>query len=195
LSKTKFYGLTGGIGAGKSTVAKLFSALNVPVLDLDKVGHLLLKEDKEVEDKLLQTFGESILNSGTSINRKALAKAAFSSATNTQRLNEILHPAIQAFEKKWRAKQVAPFSIIEASVLIESGDAKRMDALIVVLAGLDTRKQRVLARGKQDEVSFNAIVAQQCVDTTRRQLADFIIENNDSLKALHTLVAQLYKQL
>jgi len=192
---TNFYGLTGGIGAGKSTAAKIFTELGVPVLDLDKVGHQLLETDKQLQQQLHQTFGEGILQPDGSINRQALAQQAFSCATNTNKLNKLLHPRIQHFEKQWRNQQTASLAIIEASVLIESAGVQRMDGLIVVLAAMHTRKQRVLKRGKQDEATFESIVQRQCTDVERISTANFTLYNDTDIPTLQKEVQQLYRSL
>lgn len=190
---TKFFGLTGGIGAGKSTVAKMFADLDVPTLDLDKIGRTILSQ-AHIQQQLVKTFGKHILQEN-SINRNTLRETAFESKTNTQKLNNIMHPAIRQAEMFWRKEQTAPFAIIEASVLIESGDIQRMNGLIVVLADLNIRQQRVLARGKQGKENFNAIVQRQCCDQERTEAATYTIDNNTDLRHLKDKVDKLYQQL
>lgn len=191
---TRVIALTGGIGSGKSTVAKMFADMAVPVLDLDAVGRELLDSPK-VQSALLDTFGSDIQNKQGDIDRSLLAKRAFCDAAQTVRLNAILHPEIVAFEQQWLKVQNAPYAIVEASVLLESGGESRMDGLIVVLANQALRKKRVLTRGKQDEVMFNQIVARQCDDAMRRKHADYILHNDGSLESLQQQVMQLSEQL
>ena len=195
MKHTNFYGLTGGIGAGKSTVAKIFAELGMPVLDLDKVGHQLLETDKQLQQALCQTFGQGILQPDGSINRQVLAQQAFANAANTTKLNKLLHPRIQSIEQQWRNQQTATLAIIEASVLIESGGVQRMDGLIVVLAAMHTRRQRVLKRGKQDEAAFETIVQRQCTDVDRISAANFILYNDTDIPTLQKEVQQLYRNL
>jgi len=178
--KTHFYGLTGGIGSGKSTVASLFAKYGIPILDLDKVGHVILEQDIDVQQQLIHAFGKQIQpNEG--IDRQALAHAAFTSQQNTLQLNNIMHPAIQSYEQQWRLKQTAPIAVIEASVLIESGGVDRMQGLIVVMADIKLREQRVILRGKQSLSQFKVIVQQQCSDEQRRTSATYIIDNNSDI--------------
>jgi len=192
---TKFYGLTGGIGSGKSTVCSMFNALGVPSLDLDQVGKLLLTQDKQLQQQLIQTFGVEICNASGTIEPKKLAALAFLTQQSTQQLNATMHPAIQRYEVLWRRQQTSSYAIIEASVLIESKGTSRMDGLIVVFANLSLRKSRVLSRGKQNESIFESIIQQQCSDGQRKALADYIIHNNDSLTNLQLQVSELHKQL
>ena len=194
----KFYGLTGGIGAGKSTVASIFKELGVSVLDLDKVGHKLLEDDRALQHQLMQAFGDDILVHG-SIDRKKLADKAFQSEKHTQQLNQIMHPAIVNHEKQWRESITATskptFAIIEASVLIESDGVARMHGLIVVLANKNIRQQRVAKRQNYDVLTFDNIVKQQTNNEVRKQHADMVIENNKDLSHLKEQVYHLYNRL
>ncbi|MBL4760650.1 MAG: dephospho-CoA kinase [Mariprofundaceae bacterium] len=191
---TRAIALTGGIGSGKSTVAKMFSDMEIPVLDLDAVGRDLLDSSK-VQAALIHIFGAEIQAAQGHIDRKALAVQAFCNDEQTMRLNAILHPEIAAYEKQWLKNQSAPYAIIEASVLLESGGASRMDGVIVVLANQALRESRVLTRGKQDEAMFNQIIERQCDDNMRHQHADYILHNDGSLQALQQQVMQLSEQL
>jgi len=198
LSNTKFYGLTGGIGSGKSTVASIFAKHGVPTLDLDKLGHQIIKRP-EIIEQLTATFGTSILDEQQQIHRAQLADIAFSYASHTQQLNHIMHAAIYAEEQKWREKQIHgegkhPFAIIEASVLIEAGGMNRMHGLIVVLADIALRKKRVLQRGNQSLAQFQAIVQRQCSDEQRQAVATDVFYNNDDLSALEQHVQTWIKQ-
>jgi len=181
-------GLTGGIGSGKSTVAAMFADLGMPVLDLDQVGHAVVTPGSPGLVRLLDAFGDDIVNPDGSLNRKALAQRCFSDAAQTARLNAIMHPMIRQSEQSWLQQQQGDYAIIEASVLLESGGATRMDAVIVVLADVALRRQRVLARGDRSLEEFESIVGRQCNDNERRKAADFIIVNTGSLAVLHQQV-------
>jgi dephospho-CoA kinase len=190
---TKFFGLTGGIGSGKSTLANIFKHHDIPVLDLDQVGHIIINEDKEAQYELIQAFGERILNQQR-IDRKRLAQIAFSSSQTTQTLNKIMHPRIQTYEETWRHKQHTATAIIEASVLIESGGVSRMNALLVVLCDEFFRWQRVKQRGNQSQQCFEQIVQQQCSDEERIKYADYIFDNNKSLEHLEQQAVNFLQQ-
>ncbi len=190
--KPHLIGLTGGIGSGKSTVAAMFSEFGVPVLDLDQVGRKLTMTDDECLGQLIAAFGKKILQADGRLDRKAFAMHCFSDADESARLNAIMHPLIWREEEGWLSRQQSDYAIIEASVLLESGGAKRMDAVIVILADESIRLQRVLARGHQNEMEFRTILARQCDDSMRMQMADCVIENNGSLQQLrkHVLTVQ-----
>jgi dephospho-CoA kinase len=188
-------GLTGGIGSGKSTVAQMFAGLAVPVLDLDQLGREIVSPGSKGLKKLISTFGGRFLQSDGCLNRAALAEYCFADADRTARLNGVMHPLIGEAEEQWLKKQSAEslYVVIEASVLLESGGASRMNVVLVVLAEERLRCQRVLARGDRDVEQFKAIVARQCTDDERRCMADIIIENNNSIDALKDSVLKLHE--
>jgi len=188
-------GLTGGMGSGKSTVAEMFAELAVPVLDLDQVGAAVLVPGSTGLATLVETFGRDILNHDASLNRKALAKHCFSDAEQTAKLNAITHPLIRQAEAAWLQQQQGNYAIIEASVLLESGGAERMDAVIVVLADVALRRQRVLTRGGRSASEFEAIVDRQCNDTERRAAADYMIANSGNLTMLRQQVLKTHALL
>ncbi len=189
----KAIGLTGGIGSGKSTVASMFAQRGIPVLDLDQVGKIFLK-NKCVQDDLCAAFGDTVVKQGV-VQSTKLAAIAFADDESTKRLNAILHPHIYAYEQQWLAEQTGDYAMVEASVLIESGGVERMDALVVVMADEAVRKARVLARGKQDESMFERIVKRQCDDDTRLLMANYLLDNDGDMKALEQQVVLLSKQL
>jgi len=195
LSQPARVGLTGGIGSGKSTAAAMFSALGVPVLDLDQVGRSLAMPGSLCLRRLVTAFGEEILRADGSLNRMKLASLCFSDADKTARLNAIMHPLIRQEEQAWLSCQQADFAIIEASVLIESGGAERMDAVIAILAEEGLRRRRVLERGLQDAEGFERILSRQCSDTERRRVSDYIITNDGELTELERQVKLIYRQL
>ncbi|MBL1352571.1 MAG: dephospho-CoA kinase [Zetaproteobacteria bacterium] len=190
---TRRIALTGGIGSGKSTVAAMFTEINVPVLDLDQVGHRCL-DGLVVREQLQAAFGADILDVKGFVQRKKLAAKAFLDTKTTQQLNRILHPVILAKEKIWVAQQSAPYVIIEAPVLLESAGEARMDAVVVVMADLALRRQRVVERGYQDAAAFEQILKRQCDDVLRRIKADYILENSGELRVLTLQVMTLHQQ-
>jgi len=188
-------GLTGGIGSGKSTAAAMFADLGVPVLDLDRVGNEVVEPGSEGLAALVHEFGKEILLADGCLDRKKLARKCFASKAATERLNGILHPLIWEREETWLAGQDAPYAVIEASVLIESGGAARMDAVVVVLADMSLRRKRVVELRGLSAERFEAVVARQCGDDERREVADYLIENDADLEALRRQVTQLHETL
>jgi len=190
----KRVGLTGGIGSGKSTLAAMLAEMGVPVLDLDALGRELHK-DADCRAALVTAFGDDILDSSGAVDRAALGRLCFADAAKVKILNSIMHPRIWQREEEWLAVQQAPYVLIEASVLIESAGAARMDAIVVVLADVERRRNRVLRQRDMDAQRFDAILARQCDDATRRKVADFIVENDTDMDALQRAAADLHHQL
>ena len=121
-----------------------------------------------------------------------MAEIAFASAEKTQQLNTIVHPLIWREVDQQIAQLSNPYVVIEASVLIESSGRNRVDRLVVVIADLETRKKRVLQREGMDEGILDAIIKRQCDDADRLRLADDLLENNDTVDALHQQVVELH---
>jgi len=188
-------GLTGGIGSGKSTVTQMFAELGVPVLDLDRVGRAVTAPGSPGLARIVKTFGPAMLNADGTLNRKALAQHCFSDPEQTRKLNAITHPLIRDAEQQWLRQQQSCYAVIEASVLLESGGQDRMDAVIVVMADLEIRRQRVLERGDRTAGQFEAIVARQCSDGERRAAADYLIINNGSEDELRQQVCRIHECL
>jgi len=188
-------GLTGGIGSGKSTVAAMFADLGVPVLDLDLVGRSLLRGEAGLGAKLADIFGAAILDEQGDVDRAALAREAFASEAATAKLNAIMHPLIRREEDRWVARQSGGYCIIEASVLIESGGASRMDAVIVVMADAEKRRQRVVDRGSPSLQMLENILARQCSDEERLAVADYVVANNGLLPELRREVELVRQNL
>lgn len=172
----------------------MFSELGVPILDLDEVGHLVTAPGSHGLRMLVQQFGDEILDDDQ-LDRKRLAEVCFSSPECTELLNNIVHPLIWQEEERWMATHDAPYLLIEASVLIESKGYDRMDYLVVVIADVGIRRDRVLQRDGMNEEMFESILARQCNDADRLRLADQTIENNGDINSLRENVESVHKCL
>jgi len=170
--------ISGGIGSGKSTAARYFGILGLPHLDMDDVARQVVQKNSHGLRLLTEAFGQDILTTHQTLHRKRLAQRCFQSPDKTQKLNNILHPLIWDHAHIWQKQQTTPWVIFEIPLLIESNTFNRVDFVAIVMARLALRKQRVLARGTQSEEAFNRIVQRQCNDQQRRQVADFIIQND-----------------
>lgn len=194
-SKPLRIGLTGGIGSGKSAVADMFSRLGIPVLDLDAVGHDVLAQDDDVQERIVEVFGAAVCDRSGRIDRSKLAAVAFTDQSTITRLNAIVHPAIWHREEAWLEGQAdTPYVIIEAPVLIEAGAQRRMDAVVVVLADVARRRERISSRPGYAS-RFDEIAARQCSDEERRAAADYLIINEGSMADLQQQVEQLHAVL
>jgi dephospho-CoA kinase len=188
-------GLTGGIGSGKSTVARILSILRVPVFGADEAGRKLLAEDPAVIQAVEAQFGPSVRKDGR-IDRKALAAIVFNDKQQLEKLNGIVHPAVRKAFRAWADQQKAPYVVMEAAILRESGGDKLMDHLVWVWANAKTRVARVMKRDGVTEEEVRARMANQSADHERPAVADTVIMNDGialvipQVLALHQLLTE-----
>ncbi len=176
-------GLTGGIGAGKSVVAKLFAVLGVPVFNSDDVSKSLLSSDEAVIDKVKAAFGSESYHDGKP-DRAFLASKVFTSDEERKKLNAIMHPAVaRAFEHWLGQKRTAPYVLKEAAILFETGIAKELDAIILVIAPAAIRIARVMERDGTTTAQVEDRMKAQWSDEKKIALSDYIIKN-DGVEAL-----------
>ncbi|MEX0273809.1 MAG: dephospho-CoA kinase [Flavobacteriaceae bacterium] len=186
-------GLTGGIGSGKTTVAKLFVELGVPVYDSDAEAKRLMNSSETLKRGIKGLLGEKSYGDGT-LNRRFVAQQVFKDPTLLQGLNEMVHPAVRKDFKKWAATQKAPYVIQEAAIIFENGHADFYDTIILVTAPMETRIRRILSRDQTDRDAILARMAHQWPDAQKIPLADMVIENID-LRETRSRVAQLHNKL
>lgn len=185
----KKIGLTGGIGSGKSTVAKIFNVLGVPVFNADEEGRRLLNEDAEVKQAVIETFGAALYASGE-LDRKALAAVVFKDPASLARLNSIVHPAVRNTFNEWCAtRSAASYVIMEAAILAESGGHAAFDHIVVVTAPEGLRLERVMERDGSTEAEVLARMKNQATDHTRSAIADFTIDNSGEALVIPQVLA------
>lgn len=194
----KIYGLTGGIGAGKSAVAQRFRALGVPVIDADKVGHEAIAPGGPAERPVIDAFGEDILDCGK-ISREKLARRVFNDPDARRRLNAIVHPAIIA-ETARRTARLAEeghdAAIIEAALLAEDGVLREgFDGLIVVDCPEDIRIRRLVEQRGMTEDEARRRVRSQAPPKNKLRLATWVIDNSKDLEHLYQQVDRIRKEL
>ena len=171
-------GITGGIGAGKTTVAKLFALLNIPVYNADDRAKWLMTHDSALRNSISDTFGADSFTKNNQLNRSYLAKAVFSDSEKTALINSLVHPAVKTDFAQWAADQDSPYILKEAALLFESGSYRDLDKTILVSAPLEVRIARIMERDPQrDLAQINAIIARQLPEEQKKQLADFVIDN------------------
>ncbi|WP_299255145.1 dephospho-CoA kinase [uncultured Lacinutrix sp.] len=177
-------GLTGGIGSGKTTVAKAFEALGIPIYIADDEAKKLMNTSKVLKRKLIALFGE-VAYKDNELNRPYLAKAIFNDKGLLEKMNAIVHPKVGKHFIKWKNKQNAPYVIKEAAILFENGSYKNYDYIITVTAPEKTRIDRVLKRDNASIEKVKAIIANQWQDDEKVRLSDFVIINTnlDNTKA------------
>ena len=171
-------GLTGGIGSGKTTVAKMFKKLGVPVYNSDKQAKKLMRRSKKVKKRITALLGDQAYN-GNELNSAFIAKKVFSDKKKLIELNGIVHPAVRKHFKKWAEKQEAPYVIQEVAIIFENGIQESYDKIILVTAPKDLRIKRIKDRDKVTEKKILERMDNQWSDNEKKPLSDFVIENID----------------
>ena len=186
-------GLTGGIGSGKSTILNYFRDQGYPCFESDEVGKKLL--EVELKENVVKLFGEEVYNTKGILDRKVISKKVFSNSKLLEKLNNIVHPAVnEAFEKFKKKYQDSPIIVKEAAILIESGSYKSCDIIILVKAPQDERIKRIMARDSANKSEVIAKISNQWEDKKKEKYADYIVENI-SLEETHEKVKNLIKKL
>lgn len=171
-------GLTGGIGSGKSTVAKMFKELGVPVYDSDKEAKKLMVDSKEVRYKIEQLLGNNAYANG-GLNRQYIAGKVFKSPELLQKLNNIVHPAVRTHFLEWAKRQESPYVIQETALIFENGAQEKYDRTILVTAPVENRIQRVIDRDNVGKQAVLDRMENQLNDEKKRRMAHYSIENLD----------------
>ncbi len=190
-----YLGLTGGIGSGKSTAARMFADLGAIVIDADAIAKEVLEPGQVGYESVVNNFGEDILDSSGNIDRLILAGKVFGDTTKLKELEEIVHPAVANKVAQIRESLPAGSTIIyDTPLLIEKSLQQQFDQVIVVLAPEALRTQRLLARG----LAQNDIIARmsnQATDEQRREIANYVIDNSSTLVELREEVQKVWTQI
>jgi dephospho-CoA kinase len=174
----KKIGLTGGIGAGKSTVAHILLAMGYPVYFSDDRSKQLTQTHPEIRKGLTELIGEQIYK-GNQLDRSALALAIFSDDTLRVKVNQIIHPIVRLDFDLWVEEQTYPLVFNEAAILFETGASERFDAMILVTAPEELRIQRVMKRDLCSREEVVNRIKHQWTDEQKMQSADVVIVNDD----------------
>lgn len=186
-------GLTGGIGSGKSTVARVFETIGVPVYYSDLRAKQIMVDNQDVKSKIIDLLGKEAYQN-TELNKVYIASKIFTDSVLLSSLNKIVHPAVRVDFLEWTASQIAPFVIHEAAILFESKANQYMDCSIMVFAPIEVRIARVIERDRLTKAEVDNRVANQMNDEEKMKLADFVI-NNYSDNLLVPQVVDIYNKL
>lgn len=171
-------GLTGGIGSGKSTVAKLFEALGIPVYIADVEAKRLMNSSKIIRRKLIALFGDDAYVNNT-LNKPLIASKIFNDASLMSKMNSIVHPKVGIDFKRWSEKQTTAYVIKEAAIIFEQNRQADYDIIITVTANIQDRISRVMKRDDTTEEKVRAIINNQLSDDEKIKKSDFVIINNN----------------
>lgn len=169
-------GLTGGIGSGKTTIAKMFEELGVSVYISDKEAQNLIETDTRIKSKIKSSFGELAYVNGR-YNRAYIAEIVFKQRNKLQEINDIVHPEVAKHFAQWKALQKSPYVIKESAILFESGAYRDCDFIITVTAPEAERIRRVIERDGVTENSVRERMQNQWSDERKIGLSDEVIDN------------------
>ena len=186
-------GLTGGIGSGKTTVARIFEILQVPVFDADKAARNLMNENPSVRADVIKIFGEKSYSQNT-LNRKFISGIVFNDPEKLAALNGIVHPATLQNAQEWFNSQSGIYAIKEAALLFEAGAEKDVDYVIGVSSPLPLRIQRIQHRDGLSTTEIEARINRQMNEEEKLKRCDFVLYNDEKQLLLPQVIA-LHEQL
>lgn len=187
-------GITGGIGSGKTTVARIFELLGIPVYYADEAARRLMHSDPEIIRQIKALLGEDAYLPDGTLNRKFIASRVFKDKQLLEQLNEITHPATIRDAERWMEQQHTPYAIKEAALLFETHAFHYLDRIIVVYAPAALRIHRVMQRDHVPADEVKRRMQQQISPEIAVRLADDVIYN-DEQRAVIPQVLQLHEQL
>ena len=197
-------GVTGGIATGKSTVSRLLAEKGAFTINLDEIGHELLKRGSPVMDELLESFGRGILDASGNVSRQKLGAIVFSDDAARERLNAIIHPPIvqrsQSEARQLAAEDPNCVVVIDVPLLIEGGRQALVDVIVVVTTSPENQLQRLLERSIEESRPLNheeaqARISAQMPLSEKVKFAHFVIDNNGNLEELSHQVDRLWIEL
>lgn len=187
-------GLTGSIGMGKSTTAKMFTDAGIPVHDSDEAVHRLYAGEAA---PLIEAAFPGTVRDGV-VDRTELSRHVLGDATALKKLEAIIHPLVRADANAFldRSRNAgAPIAVLDIPLLFETNGRGRVDKVVVVTAPADVQRQRVLARPGMTEQKFETILAKQVPDAEKRKRADYIVDTGDGLAAAREAVRAIIGEL
>jgi dephospho-CoA kinase len=185
-------GLTGGIGCGKTTVAKLFAAKGAPVLDADSISREMVEPGRPALQEIVLHFGPEVLKNGR-LDRARLRRLVFAVPGARQWLESLLHPLVYAEMQRRIARLSAPYCLLVVPLLLETGRRDFVDRLLVVDCPTELQRQRVRLRDGSDDTEIDRILSTQVAREDRLAAADDVIENAADQEKLSEQVDRLHQ--
>lgn len=187
-------GITGGIGAGKSFICRVFKVLGTPIYNADTNAKMLMTENLEIINEIKAVFGEDSYLENGKLNRAYLANQIFKDQNKLTRMNEIVHPRVDEHYENWVKIELQkhPYVVKEAALMFSNGSYKKMDKVIVVNASSEKRIQRVIKRDHRTPSQIAEIIGKQKKEEELFNLADITINNDDSTLLIPQII-ELHK--
>ncbi|MBI5009934.1 MAG: dephospho-CoA kinase [Bacteroidia bacterium] len=175
----KKLGVTGGIGSGKTTVCRVFNVLGVPVFSADAVARDVMDIDTGIMLRINTIAGKNLYESGN-LDRSELARLIFNNERLLEKVNALVHPVVLSRFREWENKQDAPYVIMEAAILFESGASKIVDRILTVIAPMEERVNRVIHRSNLTREQVMERMRNQMDDNQRIEGSDYVISNSEN---------------
>lgn len=189
----KIIGLTGGIGSGKTTVAKMFEELGVPVYYADAEARKLMQSSDVLREEIIKLLGEKAYNND-GLNPSYIAQIVFRDRTKLNKLNALVHPLVENHFKNWLILQDSPYVVQENALIFENMKQSSFDVIITVTAPLEKRLERVIKRDGSTEQQVIERIGNQLNDEFKVEQATFVI-HNITLDKCKSQVNLIHKQL
>lgn len=186
-------GITGGIGSGKTTVAKIFEVLGIPVFYADSEAKRIMNENEELRKKIIENFGEQSYTNNK-LNRKYISEIVFNDTYKLDLLNSIVHPITIAAADEWMLSQNTPYALKEAALMFESSAASHLDYVIGVYAPQHLRIQRTTQRDNITRQEVLQRMNRQIDEEIKMRLCNFIIVNDEQQLVIPQVIS-LHEQL
>jgi dephospho-CoA kinase len=186
-------GLTGSIGMGKSTTAKLFAEAGVPVYDADATVHKVY--ESEAAPAIEAAFPGTTVNG--KVDRARLSARVVHDPSALKQLEQIVHPMLSAYHRRFldeAERSGAPIAVVDVPLLFETGGDKRVDAVVVVTTSPENQRERILARGTMTSEALDSILARQMPDAEKRRRADFIVDTSHGLDPVRERIRDILAQ-
>jgi dephospho-CoA kinase len=172
-------GVTGGIGSGKTTVCRIFSVLGIPVFSADSEARIIMDSDPNVIRHVNELAGKDMYSNG-SLDRIEMANLIFNNRVLLESINRLIHPIVSEKFLNWEKIQDAPYSILEAAILLESGSSRFLDKIITVIAPVEQRIERVVQRNSLTRDQVIERINNQSDDQKKVSLSDYVISNSEN---------------
>ena len=180
-------GLTGGIGSGKTTVAKIFKQLGVPVYFSDDRAKYLMLNNQFLRESMISVFGDKVIINGF-LNRSYIASKVFENPKELIKLNALVHPFVQRDFDVWSASQTSNYVLKEAAIIFETGAHKLLDKVVLVQSLEDLKVSRIMFRDGITEEEVFKRMSKQWSDSQKRINADYIIQNDEKCSLIYQVL-------
>ena len=188
-------GITGGMGAGKSTMCKIFGQLGVSIYDADSRAKFIMSNNQELKKAITENFGWDAYTRKDELNREYLAKVVFNNEEKLELLNNLVHPAVKNDYEQWAQEhRDEPYSLKEAALLFESMSYKTLHKVIVIASPIETRIERIMKRDHVKREDILKRIQNQSTDRERMNKADWVIYN-DGVRSLIQQTLEVHREI